>query len=577
MSAVLAVGGVSVPVAEVVPLVDIVGLHIHFDGPQGRTTVVEGVDLKIRPGECVALVGESGSGKSVTARSLLDLVGPGARTTARRFHIDGADALAFDARTWRGLRGTFAGLVMQDALVSLDPLRSIGQEVGEVLAHHRLLRGRAAIAQRTRDTLARVGIADPEVRVGQYAHQLSGGLRQRALIAAAIAGQPRLIIADEPTTALDASIQKQVLGVLAQRVRDDGAGLLLISHDLSVVAEIADHVLVMRAGRVMESGPTHQVLARPRHAYTRQLIAAVPSVSSKGSRLASARFESVEPASGLAATRTRITRDPLPPRPVIPGGPVLEVDGVAKRFRRGGPTSSAGDFVALQDVSFSIAPGEVLGLVGESGSGKSTCAKIVLGLLNPDEGQVRLQGQPWSDQPERLRRVLRPRLQYIPQDPLSSFDPRYTVRDVIAENLAGLAPAQAATCIASLLEQVGLGAELSHRAPRTLSGGQRQRVAIARALAAEPALIVCDEPVSALDISIQAQVIDLIGELQSRLGTALLFISHDINLVHHVADRVLVLNQGRVVEQGSVDAVFLRPAHDYTRMLLAAVPRPLVA
>ncbi len=232
------------------PLVDIEGgLSIHFDGPAGRAAVVESVDLLIRSGECVALVGESGSGKSVTARSLLDLVGPGAHVAARRFHIDGADALRFDARTWRRLRGTFAGLVMQDALVSLDPLRSIGQEVGEVLVQHRLMQGRGAVAQRVRDTLARVGIVDPEARVTQYAHQLSGGLRQRALIAAAIASGPRLIIADEPTTALDASIQKQVIEVLASRVRDDGAGLLLISHDLSVVAEIADRVLVMRAGR----------------------------------------------------------------------------------------------------------------------------------------------------------------------------------------------------------------------------------------------------------------------------------------------------------------------------------------
>ena len=558
------------------PLVDIEGLTIRFDGPASPTTVVDAVDLQIRPGECVALVGESGSGKSVTARSLLDLVGTGARMNARRFHIDGADALRFDARTWRRLRGTFAGLVMQDALVSLDPLRSIGQEVGEVLAHHRLLRSRSAIALRVRETLARVGIADPEARVTQYAHQLSGGLRQRALIAAAIAGEPRLLIADEPTTALDASIQKQVIEVLGRRVHDDGAGLLLISHDLSVVAEIADRVLVMRAGRVVESGPTNEVLSRPQHAYTRQLIAAVPSSSSRGSRLASARFEPVR-AVDAGVTEMRLVRDPLPPRRAAAGAAVLEVDGIGKRFRRGGLAGSGAGFVALHGVSFSIGPGEVLGLVGESGSGKSTCAKIVLGLLDPDEGAVRLLGQPWSGQPERARRALRAKLQYIPQDPLSSFDPRYTVSEVIAENLAGRSLTQARSHIGTLLEQVGLGAGLMDRRPRTLSGGQRQRVAIARALAADPALIVCDEPVSALDVSIQAQVIDLIGDLQSRLGTSLLFISHDIHLVHHIADRVLVLSQGQVVEQGPVDDVFLRPCHSYTRTLLAAVPRPLAA
>jgi peptide/nickel transport system ATP-binding protein len=554
------------------PLVDIEGLSIHFDGPEGRRAVVESVDLLIRPGECVALVGESGSGKSVTARSLLDLAGPGAQVSARRFLLEGADAQRFDQAAWRRQRGTFAGLVMQDALVSLDPLRSIGQEVGEVLTHHRLLRGRGAVVQRTIDTLARVGIPDPEVRMRQYAHQLSGGLRQRALVAAAIAGQPCLIIADEPTTALDASIQKQVIEVLSRRVRDDGVGLLLISHDLSVVAGIADRVLVMRAGRVVESGPTAEVLSRPRHAYTRQLIAAVPSAASKGSRLASARFET-------AATdgRTQLVRDPLPPRAVTGGDVVLEVEGLGKRFARGGRGAAAQDFVALSEVSFAIGAGEVLGLVGESGSGKSTCAKIVLGLLEPDAGRVRLLGRAWSGQSEGARRALRPKLQYIPQDPLSSFDPRYTVRDVIAENLGGLSGAAAARRIAALLEQVGLAATLIDRSPRTLSGGQRQRVAIARALAAEPALIVCDEPVSALDISIQAQVVDLIGELQSRLGTALLFISHDIHLVHHIADRVLVLNEGRIVEQGPVDAVFLRPQHAYTRALLSAVPKPLVA
>ncbi|WP_454917399.1 nickel ABC transporter ATP-binding protein NikE [Xanthobacter sediminis] len=553
---------------ESAPLVDVAGLSVAFERVNGGRPVVDGVDLLIRPGECVALVGESGSGKSVTARALINLAGPGARVDARRFLIDGADAARFDAARWRRLRGTFAGLVMQDALVSLDPLRTIGQEVGEVVAHHRLLPTRAAVADRVRDTLARVGVPDPEARARQYAHQLSGGLRQRALIAAAIAGGPRLVIADEPTTALDATVQKQVIEVLSRRVREDGVGLLLISHDLAVVAEVADRVQVMRAGRVVDAGPTRDVLSRPRHAYTRQLLAAVPSASSRGCRLASARIAAA-PDDGEDAP-IRIVREPLPPRTVAVARPVLEVEGLTKRYHRRG---AEGAFVALDDVSFTVGAGEVVGLVGESGSGKSTCAKIVLGLLEPDAGSVRLLGQPWSALREAARRPLRAKLQYIPQDPLSSFDPRYRVRDIIAENLAGLPRADADRRIRALLDQVGLSAGLMDRNPRAMSGGQRQRVAIARALAAEPALIVCDEPVSALDICIQAQVVDLIGELQSRLGTALLFISHDIALVHHVADRVLVLNNGRVVERGPVDDVFFRPAHDYTRTLLASVPK----
>ncbi|PKU23569.1 nickel ABC transporter ATP-binding protein NikE [Telmatospirillum siberiense] len=552
------------------PLVAIEGLTIRFraDGP--HRPAVQDMDLVIHPGECVALVGESGSGKSVTARSLLNLVGPGAAVTARRFEIDGADARNFGPADWQRLRGTFAGLVMQDALVSLDPLRTIGREVGEVVRHHRLLRTPAEIRDRVIRTLDRVGMPDPDVRASQYAHQLSGGLRQRALIAAAIAGGPRLIIADEPTTALDASVQKQVLEVLRQRV-GEGAGLLLISHDLAVVADLADRVLVMRDGRVLDAGPTGGVLARPRHAYTRQLIAAVPSADSRGSRLSSSRLETAGGPTGNSV----IVRDPLPPRPPIGIDTVLEARGLTKVYRYPGRAGDAGRLAALADVSFSIRSGEVLGLVGESGSGKSTCAKILLGLVEPDAGWVTLLGQPWSGISEKTRRPLRRSLQYIPQDPLSSFDPRYRVADIIGENLLSLPRSRRQDRIVALLDRVGLDAGYLKRPPLSLSGGQRQRVAVARALAARPALIVCDEPVSALDISIQAQVIDLIAELQSELETALLFISHDIGLVHHLADRVLVLNGGRVVEQGPVEKVFLTPTQDYTRTLLAARPGPL--
>ncbi|MFT4190733.1 MAG: ABC transporter ATP-binding protein [Comamonas sp.] len=545
------------------PLVDVRGLAIAFETARGaRVEAVRGIDLRIAPGECVALVGESGSGKSVTARALLGLAGAGAQVRAAQFRVDGRDALGFSARDWRGLRGTFAGLVMQDALVSLDPLRTIGDEVAETLSAHRLLAGRAALRQRALEALAQAGIDDPQARADQYAHQLSGGLRQRALIASAIAAGPRLLIADEPTTALDVTVQAQVLGLLQERVRQ-GTALLLISHDLAVVARIADRIIVMQHGEVVDAGSADEVLRRPRHAYTRQLLAAVPSAASRGHSLASAR---ALPGEGGAL---RIERTPLPPLRQAPAGdPLLEVDGVGKRYR-----SRGSDFTALADVSFAVRPGEAVGIVGESGSGKTTCAGIVLGLIEPDSGRVRLQGQPWSGITEPLRRPLRGVMQYIPQDPLSSFDPRYSVQRIVDENLPARwkDATERRDHIAGLLRRVGLSPDLLGRHPRALSGGQRQRVAIARALAPGPRLIVCDEPVSALDVYVQAQVLDLLAELRAELGTALLFISHDLGVVQHVSDRVLVFHQGRIVEQGEVTQVFAAPSHPYTRTLVGAV------
>ncbi|MET0967726.1 MAG: ABC transporter ATP-binding protein [Tardiphaga sp.] len=549
-------------------LVDIKGLSIGFAGANGGAPIVRDFDLTVRRGECVALVGESGSGKSITARSLLNLSGDGAKVRADRFLIKGRDALTFREADWRRLRGTVTGLVMQDALVSLDPLRTIGQEVGEVLSAHRTLRGAHAIAARVGAVLRKVGIPDPERRAAQYAHQLSGGLRQRALIASAIAADPDLIIADEPTTSLDVTVQAQVLAVLAERVRD-GAGLLLISHDLAVVAGIADRVIVMRDGRIVDGGPTADVLRRPRHAYTRQLLAAIPSAHSRGHLLASARFDIIGGDSGHASAS--IIREPLPVRQSPDDAVVLQVDTISKRYASRQSASHAPSPAALDCVSFDVRAGEVVGIVGESGSGKSTCAKIVLGLLSPDEGEVRLLGQPWSGVTETARRALRARLQYIPQDALSSFDPRYRVADVIGENLAGPTRTRRDRTVA-LLEQVGLNAGHLGRYPRSLSGGQRQRVSIARALAAEPDIIVCDEPVSALDVSIQAQVLDLLSALQARLGTALLFISHDLGVVQHIADRVLVFHRGRIVESGPVAQVFADPADNYTKTLLASIP-----
>jgi len=529
------------------PLVDIEGLSIRFPHAGDGHRLVDDVDLRVQAGQCVALVGESGSGKSLIARSLLGLAGAGSEVAAHRFQLAGADASDYREADWRLLRGTFAGLVLQDALVSLDPLRRIGDEVAEILLTHRLAKSHDEITRKVEATLASVGIPDPAVRARQYAHQLSGGLRQRALIASAIAGNPALIIADEPTTALDLTVQAQVLAVLQQRLAE-GAGVLLISHDLALVAGIADHVHVIRDGRVVEAGPPAEVLARPRHAYTRQLLAAVPSIQSRGLALS-------------------VDNTPLPTRGAHDDDVVLEVRGLTRRYAS---ADRATPFTALEDVSFTLRRGEVLGIVGESGSGKSTCAKIVLGLLEPDEGEVWLLGQRWSGVSEASRRRLRRHMQYIPQDPLSSFDPRSTVAEIIAENL-NIPTADRTAAIAALLDDVGLNSSFARRHPRTLSGGQRQRVAIARALASNPELIICDEPVSALDVSVQAQVLDLLAGLQRRLGTALLFISHDLGVIEHVSDRVLVFTQGRLVEQGDPATVFSATTHDFTRRLVAAL------
>ncbi|GHE72545.1 ABC transporter ATP-binding protein [Camelimonas fluminis] len=543
------------------PLVDIAGLTISFPNDRGvQHAVARNVSFTISPGECVAIVGESGSGKSVTARALLNLVGGNARIEAERFLINGADARAFNASQWRRVRGGFAGLVMQDALTSLDPLRTIGKEVAEAAQIHGLARGAAALHTLATATLARVGVPDPEERARQYAQQLSGGLRQRALIAAAIAGQPRLIIADEPTTALDASVQAQVLSVLRQR-RDEGAGLLLISHDLAVVAGIADRAMVMRDGVVLDSGPTQEVLNAPRHPWTRRLIAASPSASTHGYRL-------TRPVTAGGANLD--AREPLPPRAAPDlARPVLEAHNLRKHYR----TTAGGVFTALDGVSFTVNAGEVLGLVGESGSGKSTCAKIALGLLEPDDGEIHLLGAHWTGMKERARKHLRRKMQYIPQDPLSSFDPRHTVTDIIGENLRAFSGMSRRERVMDLLALVGLDVHYASRRPGQLSGGQRQRIAIARALAADPAIIICDEPVSALDVSIQAQVIDLLADLQAQTGVALLFITHDLGLVQHAADRVIILKDGRVVEQGDARAIFRNPSHSYTAELVAALPR----
>ncbi|MFT4036039.1 MAG: ABC transporter ATP-binding protein, partial [Patulibacter sp.] len=549
------------------PLVRLDELRVSFGRTVEDNPVVRGVSFALEAGRCLAIVGESGSGKSVTARSLLGLAGRGAQIAADRFEIAGSDVLGYGDRDWRQLRGRDIGLVSQDALVSLDPLRTIAQEVGEGPRIHQTVKQRE-LFDRVVELLDQVGIPDPAVKARQLPHELSGGQRQRALIASALALDPTILIADEPTTALDATVQAQVLRLLSA-TRDRGKALIIISHDLAVVSQLADEVLVMRRGEVVERGAASAVLSNPQHEYTQKLLDAVPSGHSRGSRLAPSEAPRLAPLNEI-----KVAREHHRHAPVSADGhpaPVLQASGLVKRYA--GPDGV--DRAVVDDVSFELRAGETLGIVGESGSGKSTTAKLVLGLEEPDEGRVLLAGAPWAPLRERERRSRRADLSIVYQDPLSSFDPRWTVervvRDTVAREVADAAAQRAR--VHELLDLVSLPAQLRRRRPLELSGGQRQRVAIARALASSPRVVVCDEPVSALDVSIQAQVLDLLVDLRDQLDVSYLFISHDLGVVHHVSDRVLVMRGGRVVEQGDADAVLHHPREEYTQQLVAAVPR----
>jgi peptide/nickel transport system ATP-binding protein len=515
--------------------------------------VVSGVSFDLLPGQCVAIVGESGSGKSVTARSLVGLIGRNGIVHADVLEIHHEDVRSFTPRQWRRIRGRDIGFVLQDALVSLDPLRSVGAEITEALRLH-AWGDRAARKQRVLELLTRVGVPLPALRARQRPDQLSGGLRQRALIASAIALDPDIVIADEPTTALDVTVQAQVL-VQLEQMKLRGASIILISHDLSVVAQLADHILVMRGGDVVEQGPASAVLGAPGHEYTKALIAAVPSAETKGKPLSPA---TAPPASDAPQTAKRDVT-------------VLEATGLIKRFH----TRDGAITRAVDDVSFTLAAGETLGIVGESGSGKSTTARLALGLEPLDGGEVRLLGKPWSTIPERRRRSRRRRISVVNQDPLSSFDPRWNVERILLDAVRGERFASVAARrarVAELLDQVGLSTGVLNRFPLRLSGGQRQRVAIARALAPRPSIIVLDEAVSALDVTIQAQILDLLVALQRETGVSYLFISHDLGVISHLSDRVLVMKDGVVVESGSPHDIFRHPQHPYTRDLIASIP-----
>lgn len=488
------------------------GLRVAF----GTQTVVDDIGFTVRRGECVAIVGESGAGKTLTARALLGLTPPGATVSVDALVIDGTDAASLSERAWRTLRGARIGLVSQDALVSLDPLRSIGSEVAEPLRLHGIARGRAALGAHVHELLQRVWMPDAERRARQYPHELSGGLRQRALIAAATAAAPAILVADEPTTALDATVQARILGLLRE-ITDAGTAVVFISHDFTAVRRLADRVLVMKDGVVVESGSVREVFENPQHEYTRQLIAATIHQ----------------------------------PRVTAPGGsaPGLVAVGLSRSFD-GVP--------AVVDASFTVSKGQTLGIVGESGSGKTTLARMIVGVEAPDSGSLRWTGAP--------------RVQLVHQNSFAAFDPRWTIGRSLREALqaGGVPRAQRASRSAALLAEVGLNAELVERRPHALSGGQRQRAAIARALAADPEVLVLDEPVSALDPSVREQVLQLLSRLQQERQLSMILVSHDLDVVGAVADDVLVMQDGVVVEQGATANLFVAPQHPFTKELLAA-------
>lgn len=525
------------------PLLKVEGLHVEYRGSTGVTAAVAGVDLHVERGETVALVGESGSGKSTLAHAVIGLLNGGVVTGGEiTFAGDRIDRAT--QRTLQTLRGARIGLVPQDPGTSLNPVLRIGDQVAEVLRIHGRADKRTAAAEAVR-ILEEAGLDRPELRARQYPQDLSGGQRQRVLIGIALACAPELVIADEPTSALDVTVQRRILDHLARRTAESGTAVLLITHDLAVAAERADRIVVMKQGQIVETGPAATLLADPHHEYTKRLIAAAPAFAATPHRFDAAGEDS-------------------PP-------PLLAATGLRKSFR----ISRDFTLTAVDDVALEVGRGETLAVVGESGSGKSTTARIVARLAAADAGTITFDGVDITALRGSKLRELRRRIQVVYQNPYVSLNPKLTIGRIVAEPLQAFGIGNRASrrdTVAELLEQVALPKEYADRRPAELSGGQRQRVAIARALALHPDLLVLDEPVSALDVSVQAQILELLERLRAERKLAYLFISHDLAVVRRLADRVAVMRQGRIVETAATAELFENPKHEYTRELLAAVP-----
>ncbi|WP_313197844.1 ABC transporter ATP-binding protein [Rhizobium sp.] len=524
------------------PVLDVRDLNISYSQGDERPTVVHGVSFTVEPGEVVALVGESGSGKTSTAQAVIGLLAENGRVESGSILLNGEDISRWSARRLRSIRGAVVSLVPQDPGSSLNPVLTIGAQVREILEIHGRLDRRTA-DRKVIELLANVGLSQPELRIRQYPHELSGGMKQRVLIAIAIALRPALIIADEPTSALDVTVQRRILDLIDDLRREHGTSVLLVTHDLGVAADRSDRIIVLQGGRIQEQGRTADVLASPQSAYTRKLLSDAPS---------------------LAAAKPR--------PPVEPGRPAaLTISNLVQDFSL--PTAK--NFRAVDNISFSVARGTTHAVVGESGSGKTTTIRSIAGFQKPTSGEIRIGDLDVASLRSEALRQFRRKVQLVYQNPWASLDPRQTVQTIVEEPLLNFDPlprAEREARVRAIIERVGLPTTVLSRLPHALSGGQRQRVAIARALVLEPEVVVLDEAVSALDVTVQAQILELLAELQRDLGLTYVFVSHDLAVVRQIADTVSVLHNGRQVDYGTVEDVFSSASTAYTRELIDAIP-----
>ncbi len=560
-------------------LLKIDDLKVEFPGRHDTFVAVENIQLELEPGEIYGLVGESGAGKSTIGNAVIDLLEPPGRVAQGQIALDGLKIDHLPYEKMRSIRGRRIGMIFQDPLTSLNPLYTVEEQLVETIQTHLDLSDVEATA-RAIELLDQVGIPDPEVRVKHYPHQFSGGMRQRVVIALALCGEPELIIADEPTTALDVSIQAQILDLIRSLCKQRQVGMIIITHDMGVIADITDRVAVMYRGKIVEKGHTAQILSAPEHPYTKSLISAVPRADLRLNRFPMVNYiEGPEPERGNFDVSTHWlgqARDFGQSN----DDALVRVEGMTMQFvtERSIFPSRRKLFTAVDNVSFEIRNGETFGLVGESGSGKSTVARTIAGLYRPAAGRIHFAGgELTAIKDEKLLRPYRQQMQMIFQDPYSSLNSRMRVLDIVAEpirfhKLAG-SKAEVIEIVEDLLEHVGLGRAAAKRYPHEFSGGQRQRISIARALATRPRFLICDEPTSALDVSIQAQILNLLKDLQDELGLTMLFISHDLPVIRQMCDRVAVMRNGKICEIAETEQLFEQPGHDYTRHLLELMPK----